>query len=124
MNNQLCPKSDEGRLIKLTKQDIEAAHPLPQRPNSNGPPAVIVRFFSRDFRDSIIKSRKMLKGRPIVVAEDLTKENQSVLARLRSCGAFRNAWSWQGKLFTLDHNVNATPKPFRHGDPIPDNAHA
>ena len=60
--------------IPTKASDIEVAHRTGKR-SSTGPRPILVRFFDRKKRDSIISSRRNLKNKGIVIGEDLTYAN-------------------------------------------------
>lgn len=52
--------------IDLKKEDISTSHSLPSKVKANGeralfPPAIIVKFTSRDVREKLYRARKVLK---------------------------------------------------------------
>ena len=57
--------------IPITASDIEVAHRTGQRSSTRARP-ILVRFFDRKKRDSVIISRRNLKNKGIVIGEDLT----------------------------------------------------
>ena len=94
--------------ILCTEEDIDAAHPLPTRPQTRRQSAastdscILVRFHRRDLRDSILKARRQLKGKGLAVNEDLTSKNYSLLRKLSSDDSIDSAWSWNGKIYAKD----------------------
>jgi hypothetical protein len=110
-------------------RDLDAAHKLPLRQvdteasqtvakegtNKARPrvPVIIVRFHARDLRDSVIKSRKQLKGSGISITEDLTVKNVLLLKRLQRCAHFQAAWSWEGKIYAKHATSSRESKPIK-----------
>lgn len=66
--------------VRVPTNSISTAHPLPSR---SGPPSVIVRFSSRDVRNSIYSRRFTLKGRGLFVDEHLTPHNSKLMFHAR-----------------------------------------
>lgn len=124
-------KTTDGQSLRITANDIDAAHPLPSRPKKTAaetipkaadeatartaaqtdPDVVIVRFHERDTRDAIIRARRSLKGSAMTIQEDLTRANAALLYRLSKVQAITSAWSWEGKIYGL---VNGIKKPQRY----------
>ena len=100
--------------VRILESDLDDAHPLPSRTTprattgqpdglaSHPPPhTMIVRFFRRDQRDNVLRSRKLLKDQGIVISEDLTKKNQALLRKLKDSNQFKSSWSWMGKIYGI-----------------------
>lgn len=100
--------------VRIQEQDLDDAHPLPTKAPSTVPnqlanespppppkPMMIVRFHCRHQRDAVLKARAALKGKGIVIAEDLTKRNQDLLRNLHATGKFTSTWSWMGKIYAI-----------------------
>ena len=92
--------------IHLDEDHIEAAHILPARSSQSAstPPTVVVRFFRRELRDSVIRSRRMLKDSKMSIVEDLTSLNLELLNRLRNSASIDKVWSWNGHVRALLKN--------------------
>ena len=56
-------------------------------------PVILVRFYQRDHRDTVIRARKILKGTRYAVTEDLTSLNVKTMNRLKNSDMVRNTWS-------------------------------
>ena len=106
------------RLADIDITDIEITHmtagslqsSLAQRRR----PTMLIRFYSRDKRDYVIRSRKSLKGTHFDVTEDLTNLNVKTMNRLRNSEYVRTTWSWNGKIFAiLTNGKKVTVKPFQ-----------
>ena len=69
------------------------------------PRSIIVKLNSYRKRREIITNRKKLKGSGIVIAEDLTKENQKLLSLARESTKVKSAWTSDGRVIVL---INAT----------------
>jgi len=97
--------------ISISPDDLEAAHPIPNRPAtsstaeaaraSSREPTVIVRFWRRELRDDVLRNRRVLKGTPFSIGEDLTALNLKTLNRLRNSHQVNKTWSWNGRIYAL-----------------------
>jgi hypothetical protein len=89
--------------LDLRDEDIDIAHVLPSRGGqpTNRAPAVIVRFQRREKRDNVLRARRVLKGTPYSVSEDLTSLNVKTMNRLRNSDRVRKTWSWNGRIYAL-----------------------
>lgn len=123
-------KDRAGNSITVTRDDLDAAHPLPVRAtpalnasttrrhtrssaaandaapastSTTGPPPkpIIVRFHARELRDKIIRSRRSLKSTGLTIQEDLTAANAKLLTKLSNDSAFKCAWTWEGRVFAI-----------------------
>ena len=86
-------------LRQVTMLDIDKSHPLFVK--ENGDYTLIVRFTNRDIRDEIFYKKKFLKGSGIVITENLTRKNLSLLNLARKELGERSAWSDQGRILTF-----------------------
>lgn len=88
--------------IYVDRKDIDAAHPLPKStaPAAQGKhPAIIVRFYSRELRDTCMLSRRSLKDSGYSLQDDLTAANVKLMKELKACPKVETVWSWMGKVF-------------------------
>lgn len=93
---------------------IEVAHRVgPSR--NNRPPAIIAKFVRRDERDRVLRARSALKGSGISLSEDLTADNQRLLARVKNHTDIESSWSWNGKIFG---RIDQRAVQFKVGDNI------
>ncbi|KAL8560870.1 hypothetical protein ACOMHN_063260 [Nucella lapillus] len=69
------------------------------RPSSEKPRPIIVGFFNRKKRDDVLASRRNLKGKGIVVGEDLTHTSYKVFRDAKQHSACLNVLSSNGKVF-------------------------
>ena len=83
--------------IPITASDIEVAHRTGQRSSTRARP-ILVRFFDRKKRDSVITSRRNLKNKGIVIGEDLTYANYQVFRKASEHSATMSVWSSNGKI--------------------------
>ena len=116
INNRLKLKDHTGALFHVSRQDIDAAHPLPSRQPSEESalqplPTIIVRFHARDVRDAVLKSRRQLKGTNITITEDLTSKNAKLVAELKKRPGVEASWSWGGKIYAKHHD-SSHPKRY------------
>jgi len=76
--------------------------------------SVIVKFKTREARDKIIKTRKVLKGTRITIQEDLTSLNMQTINRLHTTAHVKTVWTWNGKIFAQLHNgTKLLVRPFQ-----------
>jgi len=88
--------------VPVGEDRIEVAHrtgSVAKARANNSTRPIIVRFLSREDRDTVIRNRKVLKGKKISVAEDLTLPNLRLLKRLEEHSGTMSSWSSNGKLF-------------------------
>ena len=105
-----------GSPIVITRNDLDAAHPLPIRADATSTPStstanalsytktppVIVRFHERELRDRVIRARRSLKQTGFTIQEDLTAANARLLKQLTlNKKAFSSAWTWGGKVYAI-----------------------
>ena len=89
--------------IPITASDIEVAHRTGQRSSTRARP-IVVRFFDRKKRDSVITSRRNLKNKGIVIGEDLTYANYQVFRKASEHSATMSVWSSNGKILAKVKN--------------------
>ena len=65
---------------------------------------ILVRFFDRKKRDSVIISRRNLKNKGIVIGEDLTYANYQVFRKASEHSATMSVWSSNGKILAKVKN--------------------
>ena len=116
----ICEIAKEKLGVTLPKSAIDRAHrvgqPHNERTNSkngeekgNGdrapgvmrPRPIIVKLVSYQTRKSIISQRRKLKGTGISIHEDLTKQNQKLLADTRKHKKVLSAWTIDGRIVAL-----------------------
>lgn len=87
-----------------TKQtDIEVAHRTGQPGGSTDRP-ILVRFFDRKIRDSVLQNRKKLRGKGHVIGEDLTHTNYRLSVKAVEYSATTSVWSTNGKVLARVKN--------------------
>ena len=89
--------------IPITASDIEVAHRTGQRSSTRARP-ILVRFFDRKKRDSVITSRRNLRNKGIVIGEDLTYTNYQVFRKANEHSATMSVWSSNGKILAKVKN--------------------
>lgn len=83
--------------VATIEADIEVAHRAGRR-NPDRPRPILVRFFDRKKRDSVIGSRKNLKNKGVVIGEDLTAANYKLSNEAFKHSATLSVWSTNGKV--------------------------
>ena len=89
--------------IPITASDIEVAHRTGQRNSTRARP-ILVRFFDRKKRDSVLTNRRNLKNKGIVIGEDLTYANYQVFRKASEHSATMSVWSSNGKILAKVKN--------------------
>lgn len=83
--------------VPVTVQDIEIAH-RSGRPGTGKPRPILVRFFSRQKKGTVLASRRSLKQSGVSISEDLTRPNYRLLMRAKEHSATLSTWSSNGKV--------------------------
>ena len=65
---------------------------------------MLLKLKNHEVRDNIILKRKLLKGTPYSIHEDLTALNVQLMTRLRNHEHVTQTWSWNGKVFAILDN--------------------
>ena len=86
--------------VEITKQDLIAAHRIP---SEKKPRPVIVKFTRREPKDMTLRHRRNLKGKGVFINEDLCRSMQQLFNRVHNDDRVQKAWTWNGKVFFLDH---------------------
>ena len=89
--------------MKISSDDIETAH-RSGRPGTDRPRPILVRFYSRQKKRSVLEARRKLKQTGVSISEDLTKTNYNLLARANKHSATLSAWSSNGKVLAKVKN--------------------
>lgn len=83
-------------------RDIDRAHRLGQRKESNAKPRpIIVKFIGYGPRSIVFRNKAKMKGSGITITESLTKQRQEVLMAARDAHGIANAWSSDGRVVVL-----------------------
>ena len=83
---------------RVSASDISTAHRLGTKvPGKER--SVIVRFVSRIVRNEVVRRRRALKGKGVVIADDLSPFFQKVFFSLREIMGKKNVWSTGNQLF-------------------------
>lgn len=87
----------EKKIYELTMDQIDIAHRLPNKKNTNHD--ITVKFVSRNVKDCIMRNRKLLKGSGIFI-NDLTRTNFHVLmcVKRKMKDGVKEAWTTNGKI--------------------------
>jgi hypothetical protein len=98
--NKVLKMCSDKLNIKLSPIEIDIAHRLGKFTTDGNRP-IICKFTSRMRKRSIISVRKLLKGTPSVIKEDLTTKNAKLIEKLSARDDVSNVWSDEGKIITL-----------------------
>lgn len=91
----------------ITTNDVDQIYRVGKKSADSTRP-IIVKLASIKTKELILKSRKMLKGTAVVVAEDLTREKHSLLKEAVQRLGSRNVWTMNGSVY-----VNAKNRKYR-----------
>ena len=91
--------------VAVTGEDIEVAHRT-GKPGTGRARPIIVRFYSRQKKKSVLENRRKLKQTGVTVAEDLTKLNYNLLMKASKHSAALTAWSSNGNILVKAKNGN------------------
>ena len=83
---------------ELKPSDISIAHRLGAK-TPGKERSVIVKFVSRTVRNEVVKRRKALKGKPVVISDDLSPYYQGLFTKLRDKVGKKNVWSSGSQIF-------------------------
>ena len=86
--------------LSIEVRDIDIAHRMGRFLKEGNRP-IICKFVSRFKKVEVIKSRRLLKGTPIVIKEDLTLRNMQRLQEVQDVENVTKAWSDDGKIIAL-----------------------
>ncbi len=78
-------------------REVEVAHRTGQ-PSGSKPRPILIRFFDRKKRDQILANKKNLKGKGIVVGEDLSHASYRVFRDAMQHSARLSVWSVNGNI--------------------------
>ena len=79
--------------------DIEIAHRLPRKQKDGKERAIIVKFVRRMDRNTVIRHRRALKGKSVVIADDLSPFFMALFYEFRDAFGKKNVWSVEGQVF-------------------------
>ena len=88
---------NQGVQEKTEEKDIEVAHRAGQ-PSGTRPRPILVRFFDRKKRDSILAKRRNLKNKGVSIGEDLTAATYKVYRDASKHSASLSVWSSNGQV--------------------------
>lgn len=83
------------------KTKVESKEVLAHRlgkPGSSKTRPIIVRFRDRKVRDTILRSRRKLKGSGVFISEDATQRQRELLKAVRESGKCPLAWTYNGRV--------------------------
>ena len=94
---KVCQVFSDGVGVKTSPEDIEVAHRTGKR-STEKPRPILVRFFDRKKRDTILANRRKLKNKGTVIDEDLTYANYQLSTKAYKHSATMAVWSHNGKI--------------------------
>ena len=91
--------------INITENDISRSHRLgPPRKDGKGPRPIIVRFREETKKIQVYGAKKSLKGKRLLLTENLTKRRQTLFKTAMTILGNRQVWTNEGRLFTKVNN--------------------
>lgn len=90
--------------LNVSLNDVDCAHRVGSIRNGSQP--MLVKFFRRDFVESIISKRKQLKGTSYVIYEDSTLANRQLLNRLHNHPLVTRSWLSRGSVWAVTEPNN------------------
>lgn len=88
--------------FNVKENDLHIVHRV-GRKTSARPRAMIVRFFNRNTRNTVIRERRKLKGSGFVISEDVSILTMKTLMRIQKNEEL-NAWIWNGQVCARHKN--------------------
>lgn len=118
---QVCAIFNDLIGVPTKQTDIEVAHRTGQPSGSKDRP-ILVQFFDRKIRDSVLRNRRRLRGMGHVIREDLVHANYRLSVKALEYLATMSVWSTNGKILArvkngqiLKQNIhNNLDEVFRH----------
>ena len=104
-------KNDLGEEISI--HDTDMTHRLGKRKlDNNVPRPTIVKLTRYNLYKRIFKTKKKLKGKAVSITEILTTRRVVEFKKAREMYYFKNVWSQDGKILSLDVNERNKVKVF------------
>ena len=82
----------------LETKDVSRTHRLGKKRTDNKPRPIIVRFLSYRQRKQVFDKKKALKGKKIVITENLTKSRYTLLQKCKDFFEKENVWTYDGRI--------------------------
>ena len=83
---------------ELSERDISIAHRL-NKTNDGKERSIIVKFVRRSDRNVVIRHRRALKGKSVVIADDLSPFFMKMFFDFKDIVGKKNVWSVEGQIF-------------------------
>ena len=88
--------------VSLRDSDIDRCHRVGKPHGKDARPrALLVKLTSYQNKLALMKARRKLKSSGIVITEDLTQQNQSLLKETQKLQKVERCWSWDGRITAL-----------------------
>ncbi|XP_033758134.1 uncharacterized protein LOC117340483 [Pecten maximus] len=94
---------DKLKLPTFNEAEIDVAHRLGKH-ISGKTRSVICKFVQRRKKSEVVTKRRALKGSGIVIVEDMTQMNRTLLNEVKQVEGVKNTWCSDGKLFAMLSN--------------------
>ena len=82
----------------ISEKDISIAHRL-NKTNDSKESSIIVKFVRRTDRNMVIRHRRALKGKSVVIADDLSPFFMKMFFEFKDIVGQNNVWSVEGQIF-------------------------
>ncbi|GFS14842.1 hypothetical protein ElyMa_003172400 [Elysia marginata] len=96
------------KLTQFNEASIDKTHRV-GRFKTNSDRAIIVRFSTHSAAETVLASRRALKGSGIVITEDLTPTNLQKFKRIREIDTALQTWTKGGEIFVNSRVLKVLP---------------
>lgn len=94
--------------LDVEMADIQRSHRIGKRSNENGRARpIIVRFLSYRKRKLVFDTKKLLKGKKIMISESLTPKRYDLLKKCYDVYGMNNCWTYDGVINCLTGDTNS-----------------
>ncbi|KAG5900234.1 hypothetical protein JTB14_018217 [Gonioctena quinquepunctata] len=101
---EFCEMINNNTNLSISNQHIMLAYRIGRKTDQNMRP-VIMKFINYDWKITVMKSARSLKGKKIFITEDLIKSGRSLLVEAKAKFGDKNSWCYNGQIFTKIDNV-------------------
>lgn len=89
---------------------IKSTYEISNAGQSSGKPGIMVTFSSSEIKDAVMTNVKTLKGKNIVIREDLTPQRASIVKKAVKMFGPRNVWTRHGHIYIKKNNKTSKIK--------------
>ncbi|KAG5870054.1 hypothetical protein JTB14_004481 [Gonioctena quinquepunctata] len=101
---EFCEMINNNTNLSISNQHIMSAYRIERKNDQNMRP-VIMKFINYDWKITVMKSARSLREKKIFITEDLIKSRRSLLVEAKAKFGDKNAWCYNGQIFTKIDNV-------------------